>query len=73
MVISATLPLLPRSTSIDYISESIDVCNNSDNVLHEISGCVNFNSNSEQSEVEPGLITDDSKVSKLVRIILCPF
>ena len=61
MVTVAMNPIQP-SSSMEYISESTDICNNSDR-LQEISG---INSKSDQSELVPGSITDDCKISKLI-------
>ena len=45
-----------QSSPMEYISESTDVYNNSDRVQ-------GINSKSDQSELEPGSITDDCKIS----------
>ena len=50
MVTIAQKPIQP--SSMEYISESTDVCNNSDRVQ-------GINSKSDQSELEPGSITDE--------------
>ena len=57
MVTDALKTIQP--SSMEYISESTDVYNNSDRV-QEISG---INSKSDQSEMEPGSIIDDCKIS----------
>ena len=51
---------IQTSSPMEYISESTDVYNNSDKV-QEISG-IN-SSKSDQSEMEPGSIIDDCKIS----------
>ena len=58
-MVTAAQKTIQPSLSMEYISESTDVCNNSDRV-QEISG---INSKSDQSELEPGSITDDCKIS----------
>ena len=56
-----------QSSSMEYISESTDVYNNSDRVqgINNNSDRVQGinSSKSDQSEIEPGSITDDCKIS----------
>ena len=55
-MVTAAQKTIQPSLSMEYISESTDVCNNSDRVQ-------GINSKSDQSELEPGSIIDDCKIS----------
>ena len=56
-MVTTALKTIQPSLSMEYISESTDVCNNSDKVQGINS------SKSDQSEMEPGSIIDDCKIS----------